>query len=207
MNVIFVSDVEYPIQKQMGLLQVQNMINPYIKMKKEIKIERVWAMPNAWTFSIKPINELLKKYVKKEEDWIDPFAGKFSPAKWTNDWNPERNARFCLDANDFAEDCERLTGRPLFDGILFDPPYSNRQISEHYKAVGKKATALDTSANFYSRIKSKLSKKIRKGGYAISCGWNTVGFGKKNGFEIVEILIVSHGGAKNDTLVTVEQKL
>ena len=172
-----------------------------------MKIERKWAMPNAWTFSIKPIYELLKRYKIEDGEWIDPFAGKFSPAKWTNDGHPDRISKFHLDAFEFAKTCEQLTGRPSFDGVLFDPPYSNRQISEHYKKVGKKATSLDTSANFYSRIKSEIGKKIRTGGYAISFGWNTVGFGKKNGFEIVEILIVSHGGSKNDTLVTVEVKL
>ena len=31
-------------------------------------------------------------------------------------------------------------------------------------------------------------------------------FGKKRGFEIEEILIVAHGGNRNDTLVTVERK-
>jgi hypothetical protein len=31
--------------------------------------------------------------------------------------------------------------------------------------------------------------------------------GKNRGFEIVEILIVAHGGHHNDTLVTVERKL
>lgn len=163
-------------------------------------------MPNAWTFKIKPINELLKKYVKEGEEWIDPFAGLYSPAKWKNDRHPERNADFRIDAYEFAETCQQLTGVTLFDGVLFDPPYSNRQISEHYKEIGEKASALDTSARFYSRIKSKIAPKIKHGGYAISFGWNTVGFGMKNGFEIVEILIVSHGGAKNDTLCTVEKK-
>lgn len=31
-------------------------------------------------------------------------------------------------------------------------------------------------------------------------------WGKKRGFEIIEILIVPHGGSKNDTLCTVEVK-
>ncbi len=57
-----------------------------------------------------------------------------------------------------------------------------------------------------SRIKKEIAPKIKKGGIAISFGWNTVGFGKVNGFEIIEILIISHGGAKNDTLCTVERK-
>ena len=172
-----------------------------------MEIKRVWAMPSAWTFSIKPINEILKKYKCEQGDWVDPFAGLLSPARWKNDRIATRNADFHLDAYDFAKNLEQLTGRSLFDGVLFDPPYSNRQISEHYKAIGEKATALDTSARFYSRLKSELTKHCKKDGYAISFGWNTIGFGKKNGFEIVEILIVSHGGAKNDTIVTVEKKL
>ena len=41
----------------------------------------------------------------------------------------------------------------------------------------------------------------------ISCGWNSCGFGKKLGFEIVEILLVCHGRTHNDTIVTVEKKI
>ena len=52
-----------------------------------------------------------------------------------------------------------------------------------------------------------MSEKIEKGGYAISFGWNTNGFGKARGFKIVEIMAVAHGGSKNDTFVTVEKKL
>lgn len=164
-------------------------------------------MSSAWTFEIKPINTLIKRYVTPEADWLDPFAGKNSPAKWTNDINPERNTRFNLDAFEFATRLEELTGLSEFDGVLFDPPYSNRQISEHYKHVGVKATSLDTSARFYSRLKEAIAPTIKVGGLAISFGWNSVGFGKKHGFEIVEILLVSHGGSKNDTIVTVERKV
>ncbi len=48
---------------------------------------------------------------------------------------------------------------------------------------------------------------IKVGGYAISFGWNSSGFGKKRGFEIIEILLVAHGGRHNDTIVTVERKV
>ena len=40
----------------------------------------------------------------------------------------------------------------------------------------------------------------------IRCGWNSGGIRKKYGFEIVEILMVAHGGWHNDTIVTVEVK-
>jgi hypothetical protein len=45
------------------------------------------------------------------------------------------------------------------------------------------------------------------GGYVITCGWNSGGIGKTNGFEIIEILLVAHGGWYNDTIVTVERKI
>ena len=48
---------------------------------------------------------------------------------------------------------------------------------------------------------------IIPGGIAISCGWNSIGMGKTHGFEIIEILLVCHGRAHNDTIVTVERKI
>ena len=73
--------------------------------------------------------------------------------------------------------------------------------------VGRKATSLDTSAQFYSRVMNAVCDHIRPGGYAISCGWNTNGFGPNRGFEPVELLVVRHGSHHNDTLITVERKV
>jgi len=169
-----------------------------------MKIERKWAMPSMHTFTIKPIAELLSRYVPDNgRGWADPFAGENSPAELTNDHNPEKPTTHHMEAIDFAN---TLVDESL-DGALFDPPYSYRQVSEHYKVIGKKATALDTSTNFYNRVLNPLANKIKVGGYCISFGWNTNAMGKNRGFEIVEILIVAHGGHHNDTLVTVEKKL
>lgn len=159
-------------------------------------------MPNKWTFTIKPIKELIDRYVKEGKDWIDPYAGKHSPAEITNDLNKELPTKYHLDARDF---CKQLKG--TYKGVLFDPPYSCRQVTEHYAKAGIKATQLDTSTNFYNRTMNLIYKKIRIGGYAISCGWNSNGFGKKRGFEIIEILLVAHGGHHNDTIVVVEKKV
>ena len=164
-------------------------------------INRKWAMPNKWTFTIKPIKELLNRYVRDGKGWIDPFAGMTSPAEITNDLNPEMPTLYHLEALEFGI---ALDG--LYKGVLFDPPYSYRQVSEHYKILGKKATQLDTSSNFYNRAMNPIADKIKSGGHAISFGWNSNGFGKNRGFEIIEILLVAHGGHHNDTIVTVEKK-
>ena len=169
-----------------------------------MKIERKWAMPSKHTFTIKPIAELLSRYVLADgKDWIDPFAGENSPAEYTNDHNPEKPTKYHLEAKDFVE----TLAKNYHEGALFDPPYSYRQVSEHYKVLGKKATQLDTSTQFYNRVLNPLADTIKIGGYCISFGWNTNAMGKNRGFEIVEILIVAHGGHHNDTLVTVEKKV
>jgi hypothetical protein len=165
-------------------------------------IRREWAMPNKWTFQIEPIAKLIGKYVGDGKGWIDPFAGESSPAEITNDLNKLRRAKYHLDAEAF---CNQLTEQ--YTGVLFDPPYSYRQITECYQDMGLKASQLDTSSNYYNRVKNAACDKIKPGGYAICCGWNTNGFGKNRGFEFIEILIIAHGAHHNDTLVTVEQKI
>lgn len=167
-----------------------------------IEYSRHFSMPSHNTFTLNPIKKLLDKY-KVGKGWIDPFAGDYSMAEITNDHNPEKPTLFHLEAVDFIESQKNNK----FIGALFDPPYSYRQVSEHYKVIGKKATQLDTSSRFYSRVLEPLSQIIAKDGLCISFGWNTNGVGKKRGFEIIEIMIISHGGYHNDTLVTVEKKL
>ena len=183
---------------------VQALVERMDADHKDTLFTRVWAMPNHETFKIKPIAALLARYMKEGELWVDPFAGANSPAGITNDHNPAMPTTFHMEAIDFAKTLKR---KKWYDGVIFDPPYSFRQISEHYRVIGKKATRLDTSMAFYEKVKSALCEKVAIGGYAISFGWNSNGFGKARGYEIIEILLVAHGGSKNDTIVVVEKKV
>lgn len=167
----------------------------------DIIFSRVWYKGTPWTFDIYPIRVLLEKYVGNGVGWVDPFAGKCSPAEHTNDHNPERNAKHHMEALEF---CKTLKGK--YEGLLFDPPYSFTQVKEHYQTLGKVPTKDNTSMQFYSSIKDEMCTKIKDGGYAISFGWNTNGLGKARGFKIIEVMSVAHGGHRNDTLVVVEQK-
>lgn len=155
-------------------------------------------MPSRHTFQIKPIKELLIKY-NVGIGWIDPFAGENSPAEITNDLNPEKPTTYHLHARDFA------ILAPICVGCLFDPPYSLRQTKECYEGVGREFTHKDgQEAVHFGSVKDILKDKIT---YAISFGWNSSGFGKKRGFEIIEVLLVNHGGnGHHDTICTVERK-
>ncbi len=168
-----------------------------------MKITRVYSNPTRWTFTKKPIRELLKKYVGNGKGWIDPFAGMNSPAEFTNDLNPNMKAKENMWA---VEWCEKLKGK--FNGILLDPPYSPRQMKECYNAIGFKPTTKDTqNVVLYMGVKKAIASKIKVGGYAITFGWNSYGWGKRFGFEVVEILLVCHSQAHNDTIVVVEKKV
>lgn len=177
-----------------------------------MKFSRQWAMPSRDTFSIKPIYELIFRIMDIDKgrsrlgEWIDPFA-RNSPfnkyCRFTNDLSMEADTTHHLESLDFL----KVIGSEKYDGALFAPPYSPRQISECYKQVGRHVHMQDTQSSFYGDRKKALAAVIRTDGVVISCGWNSGGMGKKLGFEIEEILLVPHGGAHNDTIVTVERKV
>ena len=166
--------------------------------EKKVVFERVLAMPSAWTFSIKPIQKLLEEEVG-EGQWVDPYCGKNGSkyAQTTNDL-----AQGGKDALDFL----RELPSEHFDGVLLDPPYSLRQVSEHYKKAGMKITGWHTSAGYNSALKNEAARILKTGGKVICFGWNSNGLGKSRGFSLQRLLLVPHGGSKNDTICTVETK-
>ena len=171
-------------------------------------ITREWAMPNKDTFSIKPIRNLIDRYItdarlKGDKFWIDPFA-RNSPFKdycITNDLSPDFETDYHEEALDFLKRFEDNS----VDGVLFDVPYTPRQISECYKGVGRAVHKEDTQSSFYGDRKNEVARIIKNNGIVISFGFNSSGIGKKNGGEIIEILLVAHGGAHHDTIVTVDK--
>ena len=167
-----------------------------------MKIERKWSMPNKNTFDIKPIKELLKNEVDNSKLWIDPFANKNKIATITNDLNPEYNTTHHMDALEFL----KMFDDNSVDGVLYDPPYSPRQVSECYKHVGYNVTQETTRASFWGNHKKEISRIVKPGGKVITFGWNSGGIGMKYGFEIKNILLVPHGGWHNDTICTIEIK-
>lgn len=125
-----------------------------------MRIERIWAMPNKNTFSIKPIHDLLMEEIDHSLLWIDPFANGSKMASVTNDLNPKFDTDYHLDAVEFLQ----LFEDESVDGVLYDPPYSPRQIKECYEGAGQKCTTETTQAAFWSKQKSEIGRIVKGGG-------------------------------------------
>ena len=175
---------------------------------KELKISRQWAMPNSLTFRIEPLKQVIIKH--SSGTVLDPFSNdgiiqySIPNCKYIgNDINPEMNTEYHMDATDFLkifDDCS-------VDTVLYDPPYTPRQVKECYDGFGLDITQEETQASFWSKHKDEIARVLKVGGKCLSFCWNTNGIGLNRGFEIVEIVLVAHGGSKNDTICTVERKL
>jgi len=163
-------------------------------------------MPNADTFSIKPIKEFVQRYLSKSRVSVDPFARNKRWATHTNDLNPETSAEYHLDAEEFVSLLR--DNNKSADLVLFDPPYSPRQISECYKGIGLEVGMKETqSALLYQRVRNAIDTILKEDGIVLSFGWNSVGMGISRGFELIEVLLVCHGGAHNDTICIAEKKV
>lgn len=87
---------------------------------------------------------------------------------------------------------------------MYDPPYSQRQVKECYDGIG--IDGWDGRMTFWSEPKNEIARIVKPGGKVICFGWNSMGCGAKRGFQMERILIVPHGGSRNDTICTVETK-
>jgi hypothetical protein len=161
-------------------------------------------MPNSETFSMFPIKNLLDLEVAEEgEGWLDPFSRNARRAEITNDLNPETEANYHMDAVDFLKTFPDNSA----EGVLYDPPYSPRQVKECYNGIGIKYTYEESINQKIKDVKNEIARIVKPGGKVISFGWNSNGIGEKRGFRKLKILLVFHGGAHNDTICVVEHKV
>lgn len=167
-----------------------------------MKINRIWAMPSKDTFDIDPIGKMVNRYLAKSKISVDPFARDKRWASYTNDLNPNTKAEHHMLALDFLQ--VLVSKKIKADLVLFDPPYSARQVKECYDNVGLKMTGREGA---WKKEKNLIDKILISGSIVLSFGWNSIGMGKKRYYEILEILLVCHGGAHNDTICMAERRL
>lgn len=167
-------------------------------------MQRAWAMPSADTFSILPIREFVERWLGGAEVVVDPFARNCRYGTIRNDLNPDTEAEYHMDAVAF---CDLMVADGVrADAVLFDPPYSPRQMSEVYQRVGISGMESTQNARLYKAVRDRLDQVLKPGGIALSFGWNSSGFGKGRGYTLLEQLNVCHGGAHNDTICLAEAR-
>ena len=168
-------------------------------------INRTWAMASSETFSCKPIGEFVQRYLAESMVSIDPFSRNREWATYTNDLDPNTTARSHQEASEFL--ASLVNQNVKADLVIFDPPYSLEQCSRSYKGVGRKVTMRDTQIfGRWTSHKNLVNRLLTPDGVFLYFGWNSNGMGKKRGFEITELLLVSHGSAHNDTICIAEKR-
>ncbi len=140
-------------------------------------------MPSHQTFTIKPVKKLLERTFGADE-FVDPFPFPFK-----------------ADALEYLKSFDSQSVKSL----VFDPPYSLRQLKEMYNNQGQSLSQHD-SQRYYADIRDEIARITSVGAKVVSFGWQSIGIGKKRGFSIVEVLLVCHGRMHNDTICTVDLK-
>lgn len=175
------------------------------EMTSSPRFSRVWAMPSSETFTVPPIGEFVQRYLAQSAISIDPFARNNDWATYTNDINPNTTAMHHVDAEKFLESMVKLGLAGKVDLAIVDPPYSPRQVSECYREAGIAVGMADTqNAALYARVRAALLPLLTPEAIVLSFGWNSAGMGK--GWKQLEIMLVAHGGAHNDTICLAEQR-
>lgn len=177
-----------------------------------VRFSTAWAMPSRWTFTMPPVAAFLERHISpqriRELRWrsdnrhdtaiVDPFCGQSIIATHRNDL-----ALGGVDAEEFVRGLIAEGVRAQV--VIFDPPYSPRQISECYESIGRKATTEDTqNGALYRRARAALTEILVEDGVALSFGWQSAGFGRA--WPTDEILLVQHGSAHNDTICVAQRK-
>jgi hypothetical protein len=169
-----------------------------------INFSREWSMPNSATFTIPPIKRLIGKYIQQKGEAIivEPFAGDSLYGTHRNDLNPDKNVEYHEDALDFLK---QLPDN-FADYVLYDPPYSLSQAKECYKAYGADKFNPTSKMDYWAKVKNEIARVCKQNGTVLCFGWSSNGLGKGRGFRLMEVLLVAHGGSKNDTICTAETK-
>lgn len=148
---------------------------------------------NRYTFK----NNRIREWVENNSSGLilNLFAGKtkLTIKEVRNDIRKNMPADYHKDARNFVKEWSG----DRFDTIILDPPYSFRKSMEMYD--GKKASG-------FNQLKNLLPAILKDSGIVITFGYHSVSMGKARGFNIIKILLISHGGAIHDTIATIEQK-
>jgi hypothetical protein len=173
-------------------------------------VYRTWSMyaTGGQTFSVHTIRSILNRVLRPGDTIVDPFARRSDIGTVRNDLNVEMPTHYHMDGIAFLEMIAE--SHVQYDVVLLDPPYSGRQNRECYQGIGNNENNKEEytiNASLYSRCKSVIARILKPGGLLLTFGWSSVGCNNDDVFKMTEIAVVCHGGAHDDSIVTIEMKL
>ena len=134
---------------------------------------------------------------------LNPFSNNNLIANINNDLDSTINSNYHLEALDFL----RTFSNNSADIILYDPPTDPTRMKFYFDKLNLKIDKRYTRTEYWSKLKKEISRILKKDGYAISIGYNSGGIGKTNGFNIEDILILSHISFNRDIFCVIEKKM
>lgn len=168
--------------------------NPSRIENKVIGFTHMRTPLNRYTFK----NKRLKEWVEDRcfGSVLNLFAGKtlLNVDETRVDSDPSMNSDYHMDALEFC----RLPRYDKFDTVVLDPPYAYRKSMEMYNG---------NVCSPFKQLKHALMGVISSDAKVITLGYHSVSMGRVRSFEVEEILLMSHGGAIHDTIVTVERRV
>jgi hypothetical protein len=177
---------------------------------EKIKFTRLCQPLNKYTFKAPKIMKWVQGHLKEDDLVLNLFAGPTrllgTKREVRVDLDPEMEPDFLMDALDFVRWWKEICTIPKsgflfffkFNKVIIDPPYSYRKSMELYKGHRNSR---------FKQILDIIPDILAEGGQVITFGYHSSVMSKKRGFKIVEILLLSHGGAIHDTIATVEEKM
>jgi len=166
-----------------------------------MKLTWQWAMPNKWTFQMKPILAFVEKELFKHTSVLIPFGGM---KRW-----PQHPGMTYIDIEEgrpkpyLLEDCRDVMQELTKQGkkyslIISDPPFSMFQAVHSYG---------NTKMQDITYVRQLYDQLLLPGGIIIHCGFNSTGMGITRGYQKQELLVVNCGGSHNDFLILKEKKM
>jgi len=152
-----------------------------------------------FTFRNKRVREWVENHIQPPMV-LNLFAGKYSLnlpegcREIRNDLNPKmENLDYNMDALEFVEQWDG----PKFNTVILDPPYALRKSMTKYNGF---------ISSPFNMIKNKLLDIIEPNAVILTAGYHSNSMGKRRGFKQEHILLMSHGGAIHDTIITLEKR-
>lgn len=170
-----------------------------------MNITRKFAWPSRWPTtknsktevqgSIGQIFRLVKSYAGSGRGWVDPMCGRSTICSIRNDIRSAgTTAQTHLDALKFLRTIKTKSA----EGVVYDPPYNDRQGKMYTKDFRSYS-----DVRYWSDIRKEISRILKPGGVCVRLGWNSNAMPR---CTIEAVHLFAHGSERNDSIVTVHRK-